>query len=181
MRLVHTAPLAAAILLAACGGDADTNEDGAVSGEEVAAETAGMVQPQPGQYRVSLELLDFQAPGVPEAGKQQMRDLFASGLAEGNTFCMTPEDAKANGAEEMVKNLAEADCTMGKFDASGGTVVAEMQCAGEQGGTRTIKLDGEMTPDSSIMTMETSQDIPGVGATSMKIRVNSQRVGDCAA
>ena len=42
MRLIHTAPLAAAILLAACGGDADTNGDGEAGlGEEVVAEAAG--------------------------------------------------------------------------------------------------------------------------------------------
>jgi hypothetical protein len=70
---------------------------------------------------------------------------------------------------------------MDKFDVSGGNVVAEMQCAGEQGGTRTVKLEGAMTTESSVMTMETSQDIPAVGAMSMKIRVNSQRTGDCTA
>lgn len=51
MRLVHTLPLAAAIALAACGGDADTDADGNVSAEEIAAASEGMIQPLPGQYR----------------------------------------------------------------------------------------------------------------------------------
>lgn len=181
MRLIHTAPLAAAILLAACGGDADTNADGTVSGDEVAAEAAGAIQPRPGQYKVALELIDFQAPGVPDSAKEQMRQIFASGLAEGNTFCMTPEDAAANGPEQMVKNLAESDCTMNKFDVNGGDIVAEMQCATDQGGTSTVKMDGEMTAESSVMTMEMTQEVPNMGATTMKMRVSSQRVGDCAA
>ena len=69
MRLTHTLPLAAAILLAACGGDADTDGDGAVSGEEFAAEAAGAIKPQPGQYRTSYEMLEFDVPGMPESVK----------------------------------------------------------------------------------------------------------------
>jgi len=112
MRLIHTVPLAAAILLAACGGDADTDAandaTATVSRADASASAQNLVQPRAGQYKVALELLDFQAPGVPEAGKAQMREIFASGLAEGNSFCLTPEQAAGNGAEQMVKNFAEA-------------------------------------------------------------------------
>lgn len=181
MRLVHTLPLAGAILLAACGGDADTDADGKVSAEEIAAASEGMVQPLPGQYRASLELLEFEAPGLPEGAKEQMQQIFASGLAEGNSFCMTEEDAAKNGAEEMVKNLAESDCTMNAFNVSGGNVTADMQCAAEGGGTSTVKMDGTMTAEGSVMTMDMSQEVPNMGATRMKMRVTSQRIGDCAA
>jgi hypothetical protein len=184
MRLIHTVPLAAAILLAACGGNADdaaTDEGSTVSRADAATAAQSLIQPRAGQYKVALELLDFQAPGVPDAGKARLREIFASGLAEGNTFCLTPEQAARGGAEQMVKNFAESDCTVGKFNVSGNTVSSEMQCPGEQGGTRTVKLDGQMTAESSTMTMETSQNIPNAGATSMKIRVNSQRIGDCSA
>lgn len=181
MRLVHTLPLAGAILLAACGGDADTDADGKVSAEEIAAASEGMVQPLPGQYRASLELLEFEAPGLPEGAKEQMQQIFASGLAEGNSFCMTEEDAAKNGAEEMVKNLAESDCTMNAFNVSGGNVTADMQCPAEGGGTSTVKMDGTMTAEGSVMTMDMSQEVPNMGATRMKMRVTSQRIGDCAA
>jgi len=179
MRLIHTAPLAAAILLTACGGDADTNDDGAVTGEEVAAEAADLVHPKPGQYRTTLELMEFDAPGVPDAAKQQMQQIFTSGLAEGNTFCVTQAQVDDNGPEQMVRNLAEADCTMNSFDVSGNTVVADMQCPGEGGATRSVKMDGQMTAESSTMTMTTEQDIPNLGTTKMRVKVSSQRVGDC--
>lgn len=179
MRLVHMLPLAAAIALAACGGDADTDADGNVSAEEIAAASEGMVQPRPGQYRASLELLEFDAPGLPEGAKEQMQQVFASGLAEGNSFCMTEEDVAQNGAEEMVKNLAESDCTMRSFNVSGGNVTADMQCAGEGGGTSTVRMDGTMTAEGSTMTMDMNQEIAGMGATHMKMRVTSQRIGDC--
>lgn len=178
MRLIHTAPLAAAILLAACGGDADTDGDGAVSGEEVAAEASGMIQPRPGQYRVALELMEFDVPGMPESAKAQMQQIFSSGLAEGNTFCMTEADAAENGAEQMVRNLAESDCTMNTFDVAGNTVSAEMQCL-ENGAASTVKIDGQMSAEASTMTMEREGDVPNVGKTRMKMKVTSERIGDC--
>jgi len=181
MRLIHTAPLVAAVLLAACGGDADTNADGEITGAEVAAEAADLVQPRPGQYSTKLELMEFDAPGLPDGAKQQMQQVFSAGLAEGNTFCMTEADVAGNGPEQMVKNLAEADCTMNSFNVSGNTIAAEMQCPADGGGPRKVKMNGQMTADSSTMTMEMEQDIPNMGTTRMKMKVSSQRVGDCSA
>jgi hypothetical protein len=180
MRTIHTLPLAAAVLLAACGGSDEAADGEGLTAEQLAARTAGMVQPRPGQYRSSLELLEFDAPGVPDSAKQQMREIFASGLTEGNTFCLTPEDVAQNGPREMVKNLAESDCTMDRFDVTGGSVVAEMQCAGDGGMASRVRMEGEMTSESSVMTMDTSQSIPNMGDTRMKMRVTSQRIGDCA-
>ena len=74
MRPIHSLPLAAAILLAACGGgETDADGDGELSADEVAAEAEGMVQPRPGQYRTTLELVEFDAPGMPDSAKQQMQ------------------------------------------------------------------------------------------------------------
>ena len=182
MRIIYTLPLAAAVLLAACGGDTDADGDGEISGDELAAEASGMVQPRPGEYRASLELLEFDAPGMPEGAKEQMQQMFASGLAQGNTFCMTEEDASENGPRQMVENLAEADCEMKTFNVSGGSVVADMQCPGQSGGTNSIRMEGEMTAESSTMTMDVAETMPGVeGGVKIKMRVNSQRVGDCPA
>ena len=118
---------------------------------------------------------------MPPEAKEQMQQIFSSGLAEGNTFCMTEADIAKGGPEEMVKSLAEGDCTMNSFNVSGNTVVADMQCPGEGGGTRKVRMEGEMRADGSTMTMDMEQDIAGVGATTMKMRVTSERIGDCAA
>lgn len=178
MRIAYSLPLAAAIVLAGCGGGADSDGDGDLSADEVAAEAQGLIQPRPGQYRASIELLEFDVPAMPEGAKQQMQQIFASGLAEGNSFCMTEEDAARNGPEEMVKNLAEGDCTMNAFNVSGATVSADMQCSAD-GIASTIRMDGTMATESSAMTMDMTQGIPNVGETRMKMRVTSQRIGDC--
>jgi hypothetical protein len=176
-------PLAAAILLAGCGGDADTNEDGAVSGEEVAAEAAGAITPQPGQYRTSYQLLEFNVPGAPEAMKQQIEAQMggAAEVAKPITYCLTPEQASANGAEQMAKKMAEGNCTVAKFDVSGGTVSGEMQCTGADGSVSRVVVDGQMTSTSSTMTMTNEMDMQGLGKVQMKARATSERIGDCPA
>ena len=182
MRTVHALPLAAAILLAACGGDADTDGDGNVSTEEAVAEAAGAVKPQPGEYRASYELLEFDVPGMPDAVKQQMQAQMggAAEMAQANTYCLTPEEAEANGVEEMAKSMAEGDCTVARFDVSGGTISAEMQCTGADGVDAKVTMDGQMTATSSTMTMATEMDLQGQTVRT-KARVTSERIGDCAA
>jgi hypothetical protein len=182
MRNIHMLPLAGAIMLAACGGGAEgegTGED--VAAENVVAQAAGMPQPRPGQYRVSVELLEFDIPGLPAAAKQQAQEFYASGLSS-HTFCLTPEDAANNGAEQMVKGLADSDdCTMKSFNVSGGTVVSEMQCAMDGGITSTMRTEGEITSEGSTMTMDTTQTVPDAGETRTKMRMTTERIGDCAA
>jgi hypothetical protein len=183
MRLIHTAPLAAAILLAACGGDADTNDDGAVSGAEVAAEAANAIKPQPGQYRTTTELLEFNLPGASDEVKQRIQAQMggAGEVTKPTLTCLTPEQASANGAQEMAKKMAEGNCTVARFDVSGGSISAEMQCVDAAGGASHVVMDGQMTSTSSTMTMTNETDLPSIGKMQMKARVKSERVGDCPA
>ena len=183
MRLFHSAPLVAAVLLAACSGDADTNGDGTVSSEEVAAEAESAIKPRPGQYRTSFEVLELNIPGAPVELKQQMQAQMGgeAGAARTSTYCLTPEDAAANGAEQMAKNVAQGNCTIARFDVSGGTLSAEMQCTAVNGATSHVVMDGQMTSTSSTMTMTNEMDMAGMGKMQMKIRANSERIGDCPA
>jgi len=180
MRAIHTLPLVAAMLLAACGGNSDADGDGKISSDEAAAAAQGMVQPRPGQYRTTAELLDFDMPGMTDQQKDQMRQLMAGSMAEGNTTCLTPEQAAQNGAKKMVQDMAEGDCTIKTFDVSGNNVVAEMECAGQGGPKGVVRMEGEMAAESSTMTMEFNQDVPGQGQAHIKMRMNSQRIGECA-
>ena len=183
MRAIHTLPLAAAILLASCGGngEADADGDGKISADEVAAETEDMVQPRPGQYRTTAEIVEFDVPGIADEQKEMMRSMMAQGAAQSATTCLTPEDAEKNGAQEMVKNMAEGDCTFKSFDVAGNTVTAEMQCAGAGGPTGTVKLAGTVEAEKSSMTMEFDQSLGGEQQAHIKMRMNSERIGDCPA
>ena len=183
MRAIHTLPLAAAILLAACGGNAETDADGdgKISGDELAAATEDMVQPRPGQYRTTAEIVEFDVPGMADEQKEMMRSMMAQGAAQSATTCLTPEDAEKNGAQEMVKNMAEGDCTFSKFNVAGGNIDAEMQCAGAGGPAGTVKLAGTVEAEKSSMTMEFDQSLGGEQQAHIKMRMNSERIGDCPA
>lgn len=181
MRLIHTAPLAAAILLAACGGNADTKDDGTVSSEDVAAEAAGAIKLQPGQYRASYEMLEFNMPGASDEVKQRTQATMGgqAEVAKPITYCLTPEQAAANGPEQMAKNMAEGNCTVARFDVNGGTISADMQCTGPTGAVSHVLMDGQMTATSSTMTMTDESDLPGLGKIQTKTRITAERIGDC--
>lgn len=184
MRTIHLLPLGAAILLAACGSSGDEAAGGgdeAVTAETVAAKVEGMVQPRPGQYQTSLELIEFDVPGMNEQAKAQMRAMVGGEMSQGNDFCLTPEEAENNGAQKMMENLAESNCTFDKFDVAGGKVDADMQCKGENGMVSHVLMDGTMTAEGSTMTMTMDQEIANMGKTHMKMKVTSKRTGDCAA
>jgi hypothetical protein len=184
MRLIHTAPLAAAILLAACGGDADTADEGGAAADGAAlADAAGSMKLQPGLYRTSVEQLEFNVPGASAAVKQQMQATMGgpAEVAKPITYCFTPEQAAANGPQEMAKKMAEGNCTVARFDVSGGSISSEMQCTGADGVTTRVLMDGQMTATSSTMTMTQEMQIPVVGKIEIKSRATSERVGDCPA
>ena len=183
MRLIHTAPFVAAVLLAACGGDADTNDDGKLSNEEVVAEAAGAIKPQPGLYRTSYEVLEFNIPGVPDSMKQQMQAQLGntSGTSGTSTSCLTRDQVDANGAEQMAKNMARGNCTVARFDVTGGALSSEMTCTAAGGATSHVLMEGQMTSTSSTMTMTNEMDMAGMGKMQTKVRATSERIGDCPA
>ena len=184
MRTINLLPLGAAILLAACGSSGEEEAAGggdkAVSAESVAARVEGMVQPRPGQYQTTLELIELDVPGMNEQTQAQMRAMMGGELSQGNDFCLTPEEAENNGAQKMMENLAESNCTFDKFDVAGGKIDADMQCKGDDGLVSHVLMDGTMTAEGSTMTMTMDQEMANVGKMNMKMRVTSKRTGDCA-
>ena len=180
MRTIHVMPLAAAILLAACG-SADTDGDGTISVEEAAAEAAkASVTQRPGQYKITYELLDLQIPGVPDDARQRVRDAVANGLGGGSFECVTAEDVADGGAAKMIEDLAKSDCTMTAFEVSDAAFAATAQCSRRQGATQVVEMEGTMTAESSTATLVVTEDVPDVGTATTTIRANSQRFGECA-
>ena len=95
------------------------------------------------------------------------------------------EHLAGRGRELRPEQVAEGDRpAAGLHDRDcldGGKLAAEMTCATAQGVTSTMTLDGSATSDSTSMTMDIRQKaamIPG-GEMRMKMKMNSQRTGDC--
>lgn len=177
MRMIRALPLVAAFVLAACGSSEEPAADEALSAEDVVAEAATAIKPNPGQYTSKIELLEFDMPGMPESAKAQMKQMAEGSMAEGNSFCMTEADADP---KKMMENIAESQCTFNSFEVAGGTVKADMMCKGADGSDAQVQMDGQMTPDSSTMTMAMQQQLPAAGKVSMTMRVTSTRTGECS-
>ena len=184
MQMRNGTPFFAALALVACGGG-ESDESG-TGGETVAmSEAAEMmqdaVQPEPGQYRTSIEVRNFSIDGLPDAQAAQMEQMMSGQVATRNTFCLTPEEAE-EGPERMVEEMASGDCVFDRFDYSGGSLAADMRCTGEGGVEGSYHLEGEMTAQSSDMQMAIDQKLPGMadGRMRMEMHVRSDRVGDCS-
>ena len=97
-------------------------------------------------------------------------------------YCFTSAEA-AKGPEQMISRLRQGSCKMASFTSSANSVSGKMQCSFKGGLTSTTSFDGTYTSDSSSMTMESDQQMPGMAGKGahMKMRVDTHRVGDCTA
>lgn len=186
MRSSYVLPLVAALALAACGGGAeeDTAGEDAMAGEgmtseEVAAESAGADMPRPGLYRTSQELVELEMPGMPEEMMGMMRSAFEEGAAEESTYCLTAEEAE-NAREEMLTGMAESDCDISRYDMSGGRIDAAMSCPTGEGVSGDVTMNGTMSSEGADMEMAFSHEIPGQGPGTIRMRVLSERIGECS-
>ena len=176
MRFRIVLPLVAALGLAACG----SSDDGEpMSDDAVADAMADAEMPEPGMYSTKQELLEFDFPGMTDDMAAMMRSAFEQGAAEENTYCLTPEDA-ANAHEDMLKGMAEADCNITRMDMAGGTIDAAMSCPNGEGVTGDVTMTGSMDSDGADIVMSFSTELPGLGQGSMRMRVQSERIGDCS-
>ena len=181
MRKLFIPFAALALPLAACGSEDTVPEEasGGLSADAITDAVSSMRSPRAGEYRSTIELVEFNIQGMPDGMHEQMRGMVAGELEQGNSFCLSQEEAD-RGAEGMMENIAEGDCSVTRFDVDGGTIDAEMQCTHEGGGSGVVTLNGTMGEDSSEMTMQMQQQIPELGQANMTMRVTSQRIGDCA-
>ncbi len=166
------------LLLAACG--SDKGAEAPPSMEEVREQAAKVKGPQPGLYRSSVKLLEFDIPGLPPQAADQMKQMMTGQKSQVHEYCLSPEDAKG-GYEEMIRKGQQGNCSFDRFNATASTIDAAMTCRMEQGVVASIAMQGETRPDGMKMNMDMEQksaNIPG-GRMQMKMQMESQRIGDC--
>lgn len=181
MRMTMTAALAA-LALAGCGGssDPDADGDGSISMDEAAAhvdQNKGIIKPQPGLYRGTTQLVDLTVSGASEQEAAMLKQMMG-GEARTTEFCLTPEEAE-KGFEEMAKQAQGSECSFAKFDVTGGTIDAVMNCSGQGQGEAQIALKGTGSETKSDMTMTMNANAPTGQTMTMTMRTTQERVGDC--
>lgn len=171
--------LAATSVLAACEGPGDEGKAGSdesVSMEDVAARAkANAVRPKPGQYRVTMDVLEVNIPGAPEGTVSMMRNMMGG---QTHTYCLRPEDVD-NGFEEMARQGQEGDCNFQRFDVDGGRFDAQMTCKDSGQGAMTMTMTGQGTPTSSEVDMTMNGNMAGMGESTIRMKARHERIGEC--
>ena len=181
MRYSHILPITALLLLAGCGSSEDAADAGGSEADEMAAAAEDGPTPQAGQYRTTMELLEISIPDAPPEVANMMRQGFGQGPQEAKTYCVTPEQAaQSTSREEVLKNLADSNCTVDSFDMAGGQIQAALTCSGDGAMTGQVTLTGTMTETSSDMEMSFKMQVPQAGEATMRMHMVSERIGDCS-
>ncbi|WP_168157315.1 DUF3617 domain-containing protein [Erythrobacter sp. QSSC1-22B] len=177
---VVAAPLALVALIGCGEPEADSVDPGeatagGISQAEVAERARDTIQPQPGQYRAVMEVLEVDIPGAPEGSGDMLRQMMDG---QSHEYCLTQEDVD-KGYEEMARQSQDGDCTFDRFDVDGGAIDALMTCTGEQSNTMRMAMTGTATPTSSVMNMTMTGDMTGMGESTLRMKATHERVGDC--
>lgn len=176
MRLFHALPLIAAVALAACSNDADealTDEDLAAGDVAPVIEDNG-IMPAPGMYATTVELVEFNAPGLTEAAIAEARAEFAAGAAEPYSYCVTEETTR----EQWLSEMTEAQCTLSRFVADGNTLDGVMTCSSDMGLDGRVEISGRTAEEGSDVRM--GYALPtAAGEGSLTMQVVAERTGDC--
>ena len=170
--------IAPVILMAAgCSSDAPESEAGeGLSMEEVAERAQeAAIKPEPGQYRVNMEVLEVDIPGAPAEIVNMMRGNMA---AQSQEYCMTQDDVD-KGFEEMARQGQDENCSFERFDIDGGDIDAKMSCDLPGQGAMTMTMVGSATPTSSEMEMTMQGNMSGMGEATIKMKATHERIGDC--
>ena len=174
----------AAAALAACGSAPDGGSNGTEAAKsersvaaKMAAAGAAMPRPDPGLYRTTVEVVEFDMPGAPKGAAEMIRDSMKQDRT--SEYCVTQADVE-KGYKDMVRRSQQGDCTFQRFDVAGGRIDAAMTCRAERGGTSEITMSGKAGRTSSDMDMTMKMELPGMGRSTMRMKSRSERVGPCA-
>lgn len=176
--LVRTPALAALAVLAAltgCKKGVEAKNESAASVAEKVAKS-GEIAFQPGHWEstMKLEKMDITGMDMPPAMKAQMQQQI--GTEKTFASCLTPEEAKKPSSDFF--KVAEG-CTYKTFSMSGGQINAEMECKGEAGASRTMKLSGTYDSTTYDMHVEGAGKMPNGMQMNMAMAMKSKRTGDC--
>ena len=130
---------------------------------------------EPGLWQSKVSVLEMNIPGIPAQYAEKMKASIAEHRNEASSHCVTPEQVKKP-KEDFFGG--DKSCRYEHFTMGGGKIDIQMVCK-EEGTTQTTNMTGSYTPTSYSMDMSSSGSAPQ-GAMSMKMHVDSKRIGECS-
>ena len=166
----HFLIAASLLALAACGSKDDGNATKTGGGGLLGG---GTVNLEPGEWEMTMEMLNISAPNMPPqvvaAMKQQS--------AKSTRTCISAEEAKGPKPGELTG--AQGNCTQEGFVWGGGKIAGTTTCKSADANTVMV-LDGQYTPQTMTISMKNTTEARGV-KMNMDMRMSGRRVGDCPA
>lgn len=175
--------LACALPLAGCNNSPEIDEKNA-SVDEVAAkvrEASGSgTFVQPGEWRSTVVIEQFDIPGMPAEAVKNMKSAVAQNQQHSFTTCLEEEEAKRPEGSFFTGNQA---CRYEHFTMGDGKIDAAMRCPAGDGMTQVMTMKGTYGPDRYDMRMVMKgEGVEGpVSKMTMTMRVESRRLGQCKA
>lgn len=172
---------ASTVALAACNRGPDVHEENASVGEvaeKVREATGGGQFIRAGEWKSTGTIEEMTIPGMSDAESARMKQAMAKSGIHEFTTCLTEQDVKQPEGKFFTGN---DQCRYDHFTMSGGKIDAAMRCDAAGGGSQVMTMKGNYSPDSYSMSMEMkTAGAPGApGAMTMRMRVDSKRVGAC--
>ncbi len=130
------------------------------------------MRPTAGKYKADLQLVSLDMPDAPP----EIANMMGSMMNREFDYCLSAEDVE-EGYRSVMSRAEQGDCTYQRFNASGGTIDAEMTCNADGREMRMV-MTGTGSPTSSDVTMTMTGDM-GMGPGSMTMRIVQERVSDC--
>jgi hypothetical protein len=151
----------------------------ALSTEEVVAEAAKLPRVTPGLYRMTLEMLEIDAPSASKEEAKGLRLVMGKNGEEAKESCVTPEDAAIAPGDELVREILADRCTFDHLRVSGETISAIVQCpAGDDLPSR-VKMSGRVGAEGMQLMLTVEQKPAGQEPIRISMRVSTERLGDC--
>ncbi|HEX8937955.1 MAG TPA: DUF3617 domain-containing protein [Sphingomicrobium sp.] len=175
--------IASVLALAACNKGPEVDLHNATGNQVVqAVKQSGIMTSdttiEPGLWQSKVTVQEMNIPGMPPEMAGRLRAMMAERQQRTSGHCVTPEEVKK--PKEDFFGGEDKSCHYARFAMGSGKIDIEMTCREEET-TRTTAMSGTYTPTSYSMDVSSQGTGGERGGMSMKMHVDSRRVGACSA
>lgn len=131
---------------------------------------------EPGLWESKVTIQEMNIPGIPPQYADKMKQSIAEHQQQSSKRCLTPDEVKK--PKEDFFAGEDKSCKYDHFTMGAGKIDIQMVCK-EEDSTQTTNMSGTYTPTSYSMDMASNGSGGAQQGMTMKMHVDSRRVGEC--
>ncbi len=162
----------AALMLTACGGQAENKQDGSASASGGGSTSGAAVSLQPGQWEMTTTVVSMNIPNMPQGVSPPTPPPSTISM------CLTPEQAAAPNGGFLTGTGEGGGCRSDNMTMADGRIQGVVQCD-SQGTQMRATVNGQFTPTSYEINQQVQTTAQGM-SMEIEARTNGRRTGDCA-